>query len=263
VLGHLSRAEPFPPRAFAVTFDGGYANNLTHAAPILRRHGVPATFYLTTSFVDRNAMSWIDRIEWCLEHAGPGCVRLPWSSEALRFRTVADRRRVLDEIRVYARATVGIDRDALADDVIAQCGLADMRSSEDPLDQKLTWQQVRELAADPLFTVGSHSHHDAILSRLSPDQLEMEIAASLAMLQDKAGIDPCHFSYPEGLRHSFTSSVILTLRSLGVQCCVSAMEGVNDEHSDPFHLRRIRALDRPHAGHDTESETGVIAGAAN
>ena len=54
----------FPKNAFAITFDDGFKNNLTNAAPLLIKHNVPATFYLTTSFVDKNLMSWTDRIDF-------------------------------------------------------------------------------------------------------------------------------------------------------------------------------------------------------
>src|SRR5437016_4947415 len=61
--------EKLPPKSFAVTFDDGFRNNATVAAPVLADLKIPATFYVTTDFIESNRMSWIDRIEWCLEPA--------------------------------------------------------------------------------------------------------------------------------------------------------------------------------------------------
>jgi peptidoglycan/xylan/chitin deacetylase (PgdA/CDA1 family) len=43
---------PIPRKTFVVTFDDGYANNCTHALPILSRLGVPATVFLATAYLD-------------------------------------------------------------------------------------------------------------------------------------------------------------------------------------------------------------------
>src|SRR3990167_7738441 len=44
---HVCRGTTLPPNSVLLTFDDGYLNNYQYAFPILRRYGVPATFFLT------------------------------------------------------------------------------------------------------------------------------------------------------------------------------------------------------------------------
>ena len=53
-VSELLRAAPedLPDRAVGITFDDGYLDNLTVAAPLLSRYGVPATFFVTSRWLD-------------------------------------------------------------------------------------------------------------------------------------------------------------------------------------------------------------------
>lgn len=50
----IQRSLPIPRKAFVLTFDDGYANNLIYAHPILTRLHVPATVFLATAYLDSN-----------------------------------------------------------------------------------------------------------------------------------------------------------------------------------------------------------------
>ena len=50
-----------PVRAACVTFDDGYADNALSALPILLKHGVKATFFVATRFLDGGSM-WNDTV---------------------------------------------------------------------------------------------------------------------------------------------------------------------------------------------------------
>jgi peptidoglycan/xylan/chitin deacetylase (PgdA/CDA1 family) len=48
-------------RQVAITFDDGYRDNYENAAPVLARHGLPATFFVTTGFIETDVVAPWDR----------------------------------------------------------------------------------------------------------------------------------------------------------------------------------------------------------
>ena len=231
---------PLPPYAFTITFDDGFENNLSVAAPVLAELGIPAMFYVTTDFIDSNRMSWIDRIEYVVEQVTSGRVVMPWGEQY--FSNPAERVGLLKDIRHYAKKHPTSDLDAMASLVQEQLGFPETWSADHPLDRKLTWAQVSELAAGSSFSVGGHSHNHNILSFLDDTALENEIDVSLEMLREKGGIDITHYSYPEGLANCYDERVIAVLKSRGIVCAPNAIDGENLSDVDLFNLFRVTVV---------------------
>ncbi|WP_035799219.1 polysaccharide deacetylase family protein [Crocosphaera chwakensis] len=63
----------------------------------------------------------------------------------------------------------------------------------------LTWEQLQQLANDPLITIASHTiSHPRDLRELSDDELFQEVMMSKEILEKKLGIPIEYFTYPEG-----------------------------------------------------------------
>lgn len=62
----------------------------------------------------------------------------------------------------------------------------------------LTWDELREMARDPLVTIASHSVSHAIMPELSAAQLITETQQSKQILEAELGIPIRYFTYPEG-----------------------------------------------------------------
>ncbi|NND60389.1 MAG: polysaccharide deacetylase family protein, partial [Gammaproteobacteria bacterium] len=50
------RAGELPARALCLTFDDGYASNVTEALPELQSRGLPGTFFIATAFLNGGRM---------------------------------------------------------------------------------------------------------------------------------------------------------------------------------------------------------------
>ncbi|HEY9879838.1 MAG TPA: polysaccharide deacetylase family protein [Leptolyngbyaceae cyanobacterium] len=63
----------------------------------------------------------------------------------------------------------------------------------------ITWQQLKEMASDPLITIASHSvTHPPNLTQVSDDQLRHEVVDSKSRLEAELGIPIKYFTYPAG-----------------------------------------------------------------
>lgn len=236
--------EPFPSRSFAVTFDDGFENNHRIAAPILKALGIPATFFVTTAFVDQNLMSWIDRIEHAVENANREDLRLPWLKTPARIASTAGKIAALEVIRARVKSDRKIDIDALIATVFEQVNVDSCNQGDGPLDLKMSWDQIRDLSRDPLFAIGGHGHSHAILSFLDDAQLAVELDTSLKAFAEQ-GITISDYAYPEGQSHCYSEQVIEALRQRGVRSALTAISGVNTIQTNAFELYRV--MPTPHS----------------
>jgi peptidoglycan/xylan/chitin deacetylase (PgdA/CDA1 family) len=227
-----------PPRAFVITFDDGFENNYSVAAPALADLGVPATYYVTSGFIQDNSGSWIDLIEYAVELRDRVTVSLPYDGLSGTFTNPQEKIGFLDRVRAVVKGDKSIDPYDFAAELWRQLDVRELMHDHE-LDQKMSWEQVRKLSDHPLFIVGGHSHTHRIMSYLDPAALKDEVETSLRLLQDATGEQPTHYSYPEGLTFCYSDQVIHELRSRGIVCSPSAEHGVNKLGDDLFHLKRV------------------------
>ena len=95
----------------------------------------------------------------------------------------------------------------------------------------LSWDQVAEMHASGLMTVGNHTHRHARPEALTTDELDECTDAIHARL----GIRPVHFAYPWGIP---VPGMQAALRSRFRSACTGQL-GRNRPGSDPMLLRRV------------------------
>ena len=100
----------------------------------------------------------------------------------------------------------------------------------------LTWEETRELAGNPLITIGDHTLDHKILSSLPVDQIKNEITASKGIIESQINKTVNTFAYPYG---GYNQTAINDLSEAGFVAAVTTQYG-NQCIKLPLTLRRIR-----------------------
>jgi peptidoglycan/xylan/chitin deacetylase (PgdA/CDA1 family) len=95
----------------------------------------------------------------------------------------------------------------------------------------MDWGDLRELAADPLVTIGAHSVNHYALAKLPEAEARAEMAKSAEIIGEKLGQAPAHFAYPYGDPDSAGAREFRIAAELGFRSAVTTRKGViHGEH---------------------------------
>jgi len=226
---HKSR---IPRNALAITFDDGYRDNLTHAAPILKRLGLPATIFLVTGHIDTPRPMWFDRVALAFKSASARSVELA-DGNVLSLGTVTERIAALNTTLALLRTLPDDERAALVESLIG----ALRPGPERPKRLMLSWDEVGALRGLG-FSIGAHTVSHPIMSRLTPDRAREEIQESKIAIENMTGETVRGFAYPNGRPDDYNETVTRLVHDAGFTCAVTTRRGLNDIDTPVLELRR-------------------------
>ena len=231
--------DPLPPKSTIVSFDDGFRNNYNIAAPILEEYNIPAIFYISSGVVNTDIMFWVDTLEDTINLSKKNSIRVMLDQEReFNIRNDEEKFGALSKIKGYCKITTAMEKDRIIQETQDVAGvIATVEHSENY--QKISWNELKEMNENSLFTIGGHSLYHNILSSLEEDLLKKEIRASLDLLEVNLKGPITHYSYPEGQGHHYNQAVIDLLKESGIVCSPSAISGLNTITENPFHLKRI------------------------
>jgi peptidoglycan/xylan/chitin deacetylase (PgdA/CDA1 family) len=97
----------------------------------------------------------------------------------------------------------------------------------------MTWDEVRELASDPLVTIGAHTVAHYALAKLPEARAREEMKLGADRIAEKVGCWPYHLSYPYGDPQSAGPREFRIAEELGFKTAVTTRKGVLfPEHAD-------------------------------
>ncbi|MDZ7265874.1 MAG: polysaccharide deacetylase family protein [candidate division KSB1 bacterium] len=242
LVRRLQAREQLPDYTVVITFDDGFRNNYTVAAPILKKYGLPATIFLATAYVSSPKLGlWTERVDWLLQSATLPVLEFSFGNEVqhLALQTTRDRMIASDRVRDYLKRLPPAEREQAISALQARLGR--VREIDRSLEERyafLTWDQARELQQAQI-TFGSHTHTHAILSSLSMAEAHFELTESRRLIEAELRTACTLFSYPNGSVRDFSRRDLELVQKLGYAAAVSQLPGYNDRNTDLFALRRI------------------------
>lgn len=227
-----------PPRALAITFDDGTRNLATHAMPVLRELELPAAVFLATGPIGTDRTLWPDRLWLAIAHSLAREIDLtPWGLGARPLKSNIERGAAYTVVVEKLKNLPDPQRIAALDEIL--CALGHHDDGDGGPFRMLSWEQARQLAADPLVTLYPHTVTHPILARCDDVKLHREITESCAAIERETGSPPTVFAYPNGRLQDFDERAKDVLRARGVRWALSTAPGFADRSCDPLALPRL------------------------
>jgi peptidoglycan/xylan/chitin deacetylase (PgdA/CDA1 family) len=212
----------------ALTFDDGQWDNYAYAVPVLREHGVLATFYLPVDAIESGSLLWHDEVAFA------------WSAMS------ADRAKLRRDLAEFACSGISFEQNVGQVMEILKCTpeesrldfISRLRSavSRDPPQwaRVMTWSEAKQIAAEG-HEIGSHGMSHRLLTALNASEQSHEISGSRTRIAARIGVSPASFCYPNG---SFEPQTTALVGEAGYANAVTTQWGRNRSAADPFRLHR-------------------------
>ncbi|MCK4632796.1 MAG: polysaccharide deacetylase family protein [candidate division Zixibacteria bacterium] len=228
-------------RHVVITFDDGFRNNLQHAYPVLRRLGIPATIFLTTSLIDSvrfKGMLWTDYVTALLLNSkvntldanslGLGSLDLNNNDQRMATRAI---------VCQHLKKLKADEKNRAINNLEQQLGPVDMESTCEAL-AGLSWDEVALLDKEDLVSFGAHTVNHEILTCLPMDVMKQEIIDSKHVIEQHSSKPVTAFAYPNGTRDDFDEHTKAVAAS-EFGCALTTLEGLNEIGTDLYELKRV------------------------
>ncbi|NOY78563.1 MAG: polysaccharide deacetylase family protein [Calditrichaeota bacterium] len=220
----------------AITFDDGYRDNYELAFPILKTLNLPATFFVTTHFIEGH-IPWFDRVHYAIHKTREafGHLKLNGKSYDLPLRSIPERLKAISFVKSRLKKIPLPVMQSYIEEI-------EQRLHVDPIQTDaarfMNWDQLREMASAGM-EIGSHSLSHPIFSLLSTAQAQAEIAGSKTYLEEKLRQPIRSFCYPNGKSGDFTETTKKLIKDAGYRSAVTTEAGYFTAETDLYEIPRF------------------------
>lgn len=216
-----------------LTFDDGYRDNYTCAFPILKKHHLPATIFLTTGYIDTNRLLWHDELAWILyktafvpnrhtlaQYDLPS--EMTQSIEQFFTAGNTDRYTILRSLAEIMKKFSSERRQNILAWLAKACSVKVWPGSrERPM---LSWDEIREMSQYGV-SFGSHTVSHPILSKIPVHEARREIIESKKAIEEAIQTPVNTFAYPFGKLEDYAAHIVQILKNEGFKYACSSVRG--------------------------------------
>ncbi len=191
-----------PPKALLLTFDDAFKSVLEMVRTVLAPQRLPAVFFVNPSLLSHNAISLDSTLAWAAQTAGLEAVcailELPLRNSVgtIVVRDMASR--------------TATERLAIRDRLLTTYGPPNLTQRAPLIDS----DDLKELVSLDV-AIGNHTTHHVHCRSLTPAEIETEIVASKAKLEELSGSTVRSFSVPYGHEDDLTDNILQAVRTSG------------------------------------------------
>lgn len=215
----------FGRRFVCLTFDDGYKDIQRWAYPLLKKYEVPFALYIPTSFPDRIGDLWWVALEHVIANNARIGLTVEGKDQFFDCASMREKRELYAAVYGWLRSMKSYDEIVRTVRDLAACHRVDVGAI--CRDLCMTWEELAQMASDPLVTIGAHTVNHAILKKLPTDTaVRNEIDMSRTVIEAALGVRPQHLSYPVGDPTSAGPREFRIAAELGFKTAVTTRPGV-------------------------------------
>lgn len=188
-----------------ITFDDGYADNFINALPLLEKHQIPATIFISTMNIGTNNEFWWDRLAFDYYAV----------DELFFYPSIIEKVSKNDyTYNCCVELMSKLTNDEKIEWLSSFESINKINYQSRNAYRSLTYDELHKLSQHPLISIGLHTHNHYALGKLSYEEQKEDIKLNRKILNDQGIKTIDYIAMPHG---SYNEETVLAITESGLK----------------------------------------------
>jgi peptidoglycan/xylan/chitin deacetylase (PgdA/CDA1 family) len=247
VCDWLQNKKVIKQKFICLTFDDGYRDNFMYALPVLKKHNVPATIYITNCLPNGNGILWWYLFEDFVKTANQLTITSTHFSKSFDWNSSQE---AFDQFWEISNLIKMIHPSELEKVLTKSFGKTKEDFENLCRNLSMTWDEIKQISDEPLITIGAHTMSHLSVKQHNEELVVKEMIDSKRELEKYIGKEVHHFAYPFGGEYDVSKRDILLAEKIGFKTSTLNQPGNIFKANN----RNRQALARMPLGDETSNE---------